>query len=419
MILRFGSTLLEAFGHCKIIRATESFRADHDNQTIKQDGIVFASISVPTVRSIDVDVLVRGNNHPEVMKKLQDIHSWLFNAGVDELYLDKGLTYFYKARCVLASPPEYSGFSARLTFTFECTDFRQYNARTGLPIESSTAALQNFKFAGKHCLTDLGCMFLVDNFDGSPSAIVNKYDISGVSGTLRYDAKSAVLKERTMSGILYFVNTADPNLPLTTSQITERLHSVASFLLRSGRASLVLDEDITREYQAEVLLATQFDQSAWKNGSLKVKFELQPISRDVAASVLSGSHTLVANTNKDIPLTALFARGVSWETPLYITILNTGATPITDLNIQYKDKNNVDAVCRITGSSFSLSGATPVIIDTENYTILRAAVSWIKSLYSGELPSIFPNTAGTFSIQIKSNVATTVTVTVTTKARWV
>jgi len=279
--------------------------------------------------------------------------------------------------------------------------------------------MSNFTFAGRHCLNDVGCVFVMDSFDAIPAPKLNKYEISGISGTLRYDTGEGTLfEERNLSGTLYFVKSTDNGL-MTEQEITNKLLSVSSWLVNSGRASLVLDSDTTRSYQAEIADAQTFSRKDWENGNVKLKFVLQPFSSAVTAKTATSTLSLSANNATDLNLATAVteAGGIGRVTPLTLTITNTGSSSISDLKVQYYNELDVIKTMRLHGNSFALARNETIAINGLSGTITKGATDGVGWLESGDFPVLSVN--GTKKIKFISSTTTTVNVTVSFNARWI
>lgn len=277
----FGGIRPESFGLVKVTGVQDGFMAAREQQTIRRAGSIIASISVPTVREIQVEMLVRANHADELMLTMDKLAAWLEGAGTARLELEQTEGTYYKARCTDMGEPTYSGPSAKFTATFTCTDYRQYNAYNGQPVRGADPPSDNFAFAGKHCLNDMGCMFVLDKRMGVPAVTPSLYDVLGCPGTLRYDQHDIRLSPQQISGKLYFVGRAQDGEILADEEIEERLHAVSSWLILAGRAPLILDSDVTRQYLAEIENAADFTRTEWENGRLDLKLSVQPYSQDV------------------------------------------------------------------------------------------------------------------------------------------
>lgn len=414
--MNFANTYLKSFGYCKVLSWKCSIYSDFERKELTYRGRLLASVEVPTVRQIDALILVRANSKSEVQQKLNDIANWLYGAGTDKLYAESDNTYYYIARCTKVSTPEYSGNSARITVTFTCADNRLYAAYNDQPITTATSEMNNFTFAGKHCLNDMGCVFVMDNMDAVPAIHANKYEISGMSGTLRYSTGDVRYKERQMTGSLYFVKpTANDGL-LSDSEIMDRLHAVASWLGNAERADLILDSDISRKYEAEIVDGASLTRKDWENGSVKIKFTLQPFASSITASEVSSSLALTANTRSNIDLSDMTADGIGATTPLMVSVTNSGSAAITTLRIYYYDETNTLKYMLLNGQDFSLAAGETVTVDSLSMDIVKGSVSGVKWLKSGDFPVLSVN--GTKRIGIYANVATTVDVVISCKVRW-
>lgn len=414
--MNFANTYLKSFGHCKVLSWKCSVYSDFERKELTYRGRLLASVEVPTVRKIDALVLVRANSKSEVQQKLNDIANWLYSAGTDKLFAESDNTYYYIARCTQISTPEYNGNSARVTVTFTCADNRLYTSYNNQPITTATSEMNNFTFDGKHCLNDMGCVFVMDIIDAVPGIYANKYEISGMSGTLRYSSGEIRFREKQMSGSLYFVKpTANDGL-LSDAEIMERLHKVSSWLGNAERASLILDSDISRKYDAEIIDGASLSNKDWENGSVKVKFILQPFASDVSAKSYSGSVTLTANTITNVSMSSLIPDGIGATTPLIVSIKNNGNSPISSLRIYYYDEKDTSKYILLNGSNFSLASGENIIVNSVTGEITKGADQGIKWLKSGDFPVLSVN--GTKSIGFYSDVGTTLDYNVTLNVRW-
>ena len=276
--------------------------------------------------------------------------------------------------------------------------------------------MNNFTVAGKHGLNDMGCVFVMDSMDAVPTAKVNKYEIAGQSGTLRYDSGEGILyEEKSMSGTLYFVKQSSDGL-MSEEEITKKLHSVAAWLGNSGRAQLILDSDVSRYYEAEVDGNQSLSRKDWENGSIKLKMTLQPFASDVTVSASAENLVLSAGTAKEINLSSLLSNGIGYATPLTVSVTNKSATAITDLCIQYYDEKNALKTVRLYSNGFSLSNGQAVTVASLSGPIAKGAEDGIKWLKSGDFPMLSVN--GEKKIKILSGTAATVAVAVSFRARW-
>ncbi|MGN0990252.1 MAG: hypothetical protein ACI4O4_02230 [Candidatus Ventricola sp.] len=406
----------ESFAGVKVTDAKDRFVADRELQTVRRAGNIVSSISVPTVREIIVDMLVRANHADELMLTMDKLAKWLEGAGTARLELEQTEGTYYKARCTGMGDVTYSGPNARFTVTFICMDYRQYNAYNDQPVSGADPSSDNFTFAGMHCLNDMGCMFVMDKRMGVPAVTISKYDVLGIPGTLRYDQNDLILSEQQISGKLYFVNRAQDGEILADEEIEERLHAVSSWLILAGRAPLILDSDVTRQYLAEIENAADFTRIDWENGRLELKMTLQPYSLDTKAASMTKTVSLSANTAQTVDLSALFPRGVGFITPLIVEIKNTGSSAITALEIGYTDRLGAARTARLEGGGFSLSAGQTVQVDGEEAGVTIAGQNAMLG-FTGDFPSVSPD-PGNLAVSLKSGTSASVSITVKARARW-
>ena len=451
-----------------------SYYTDFEHQELVDDGRIISAIEAPTIRQIDVDILLKAESKEMLDYKLREMVDWLLSSGTDKLYSDKDASRYYMARCTKIERPEFRGRAAILHVVFTCRDCRPYDASTGQPIGNIYANasgrpdyFSNFTFKGKHCLNDYSCVFVMESFSFLPEVRRNAYEITGRSGTIRYDA-APMLKERTLSGWLYFVNSSkvsnDPDVynsekPLTKSTtMADHMHGIASWLINSRRASFIFDSDTTREYQAEVISKGELDYSGWANGRLKVEFILQPYSQNITAA----TETIELDVEPGVATSDVFtfinsgaARSAGFPTPIVFSIKNKfisggSSSDYVDLNlikIIGPDENGKSTTFILSGDKILPAPATiggvnyyyRIVIDGRDCTVKLSRVrasngveTFVKDLtqyiQSGDFPHIYPTGSFGWNFIIDdataiasglSNVSAEITVTASANTRWI
>lgn len=408
--MNFNGTYLKSFGHCKVLSWRNSVYTDFDRKELVHNGRVLAAVEVPTVRKIEAIILVRGNSYDDVRHKLESISSWLYEAGTAKLCHETDLTRYFLARCTQVSAPEYNGLSARCTVTFTCSDHRLYASYDDQPVTSEENNMSNFTFAGKHCLNDMGCLFVKDAEPAIPAVMPHVYEISGMNGTLRYNTGTPVLKETSMSGTLYFVKDT-PDGRMTEEEITQKRHDVAAWLINAERAALIMDSDISREYQAEICAEALLNRKDWANGYLKVKFTVQPVSKSVDASSKQQQMQLAAGEAYTLDLNDLTANGIGYQTPLVLSIYVFGENTINQLTVAYNDNGKEKTAVfgpLATDDALYLNGNDGIVQlgGETNFAVMK----------QGEIPVISP--AGDNYLKFTSNVDAELRVIVSCNVRW-
>ena len=412
--MNFNGTYLKSFGHCKVLSWKNSVYTDFDRKEIVHNGRILAAVEVPTVRKIEAAILVRGNSSGDVRHKLERIAAWLYGSGTAKLCHETDLTRYFMARCTQVSTPEYYGHSARCTVTFTCSDHRLYASYDDQPVTSEENDMSNFTFAGKHCLNDMGCLFVKDTEPAVPAVKPHVYEISGMNGTLRYNTGRPVLKETALSGTLYFVK-GSLDGRMTEAEIARQRHEVAAWLINAERASLVMDNDITRVYQAEVVDETLLNRKDWQNGYLKVKFVVQPVCESVDATAMEASIDLVANQPCSIDLSALTPNGIGYETPLAVSITHKAGADITDLVIGY-NAGGVERCFHLSHDDFALSQSETLTI-TSDGSIRVGDEEGIPYIAAGDFPLI--SVGGDNYLKITANASATISLLVQCNVRWI
>ena len=449
----FGNKSLDSFSPAKVLKWDSSLASDFEHQQLAYRGGVLAAAEAPVTKTIEAEILVRGRDYDAIKARLDGIAEWLYGSGVNKLFVRNDTSHYYMARCTQISTPAYNGLSARITVTFLCIDYRLYNVSTDTPVSGTLDTnLSNFTFAGKHCLNDYGCLFIRDSIDALAAARLNKYRIPGQLGTLRYDGRFTEYDERKVSGTLYFVKGAAHNQLMTQTEIDSQMHTIAAWLGNAGRDYLIFDSDTTRRYIAEVekvMIIEGGDKSDWLNGCLRVEITLQSYSEDVEE--VSQTKTLtVSNGFTSIQFSDLLPRGYGYVTPVKMTLVNNGPNAISDLQIRSQKTSGFyisagslnEDLCRIKYGSFPIilvdndnTYERSYEIDTDTSDIVFIAknrtsgtvtrTSHREYLYSGGFPMLFyfpedqrTSSSGFLRFAFYSDVETSLSVTVTARARW-
>lgn len=415
-MMTFGGIKATQFGCTKVTLISDRFTAQMEYETITRAGVHMATIAVPTVREIEVELLVRAPKIKELYKLIEKIGKWLTEPGEAKLELRHTSGKYYKARCKGIEPPSFSGITARLKVTFVCSDYRLYNLYNDKPVSGADPKADNFTFNGKHCLNDMHCMFVLTSKTAVPQISPFKYEVSGRTGTVRYDDDSLILSEGAIRGTLYFVNQVQDGEMLAFEDAEERMHEVASWLACAGRAEFIWDSDVTRVYQAEVEKESLFDREKWSNGKIGITMTIQPLAMDKSAASVTKALSLAAGAATQMDISAALPRGAGYETPLVVSIKNTGSSAITDLSIYYTDMTGTEQQMRFYGGGFSLSAGQTLTVDGEDISSFVGSTNAGKWLYAGDYPRVKP---GAFTIKLKTAAASSVSVTVTARARWI
>ena len=409
--MNFNGTYLRSFGHCKVLSWKNSVYSDFGRKELVHNGCILAAVEVPTVRKIEASILVRGHTCEDIQQKLENIATWLYDSGTARLCHESDLTRYFLARCTQVSKPEYNGLSARCTVTFTCSDHRLYSSFDDQPVATEENNMSNFTFAGKHCLNDMGCLFVKDAEPAIPAVKPHVYEISGMNGTLRYNTGCPVLKETSMSGTLYFVKDT-PDGRMTEDEITQKRHDVAAWLINAERAALIMDSDITREYQAEISAEALLNRKDWANGYLKVKFAVQPVCRSVTASSTLQQIQLAAGETFTLDLKGMTANGIGHQTPLVLSINAIGENTINQLAISYND-NGKEKI-----SVFGPIAANKTLFLNGNDGIVQLnGATDFALMKQGDIPLISP--IGENYLKFTSDAATELRVHISFNARWI
>lgn len=414
--MTFNGIHASQFGCTKVTIISDRFTAPMTHQTVVKNGVVITAVCVPTVREISLELLVRERGHQALYTRLEQINDWLMKSGEAKLELRHTKGTYYKARCKNIEPPLFNGLTARLSVVMMCMDYRLYNKHDNKPVAGADPETDNFTFAGKHCLNDMHCMFVLNSKTAVPQVSAHKYEIPGIAGTVRYDDDNLRIAEKAIKGTLYFVNANENGVPITYEEAENRMMEVSAWLVNAGRASLIWDSDITRVYQVEVENEALFSRTQWENGKLDLTLTAQPLAMDAAQGQVEETLSLSAGTAKAMNIASAFPRGMGYDTPLHIEITNTGTAAITDLTIVYKDRYGKTRKTRYYSGGFSLSVGSTLMVDGEDMSSSVGSTNAAKWLYSGDYPIA---TVGNQSIAIQTASAATVKVIVKANARWV
>ena len=432
----FAGRDIEQTYKAKSINFDVSFYTDFERQQVVDDGAVVAAVEAPTIRQIACDILLKTESKEMLHAKVLEITEWLINAGTDKLYGDLDRSRYYMAKCTKIEPPEYHGLAAILHVTFTCRDCRPYDAGTDQPIGNIYANVDgrpsgyfsNFTFNGRHCLNNMDCVFVIENFTFLPPVKRHAYEIAGRHGTIRYQAGAPITGERSLTGCLYLVNSLHitnntSEKPLVKSTAMNVMHQIADWLINSKRSGFIFDSDTTRRYQADVISAGQLDFEQWRNGRLKVEFILQPYSETIDVSQDEATITVTnaagaGNTfyfmDNTLPVPAAL---VESYTPVVVdidsTIVSGGADnaygDVKALSVGYTDEFGAVKYMILSGDTIipspkSAGGSDPTFfyrlrIDSRDCTVslykvtgsTEAFVSdMTKYVQSGDFPAIYP-----------------------------
>ena len=317
-------------GKVKCLSVGDRFTTQKNYKNIEQMGLIRSYVTMPTVRNIQAGFLVRGRSQDEIDLTLQHVTDWLM-CGEARIQTRQMKETYYKAVCSEIAAPVYSPVSAKFTVTFVCTDYRMYRTYDDKPVSGADPGTDNFTFNGKHCLNDMGCMFVMDERTLTPDINIHKYEIPGRSGTLRYDDKlDYALGEGKIKGTLYMLNTENVGELVPYEEQEQRLKKIYEWLITARRAGFVWDSDPQTTYLAEVEDETTFDRSDWPNGKISIEFVTQPYEtfNEYEEAVLSDSVFSVSGRTT-VDLSALFPNGITNDTGIRISIKNTEPTEST------------------------------------------------------------------------------------------
>lgn len=176
-----------------------------------------------------------------------------------------------------------------------------------------------FWFRGRHS-SELGAAFLVDQWPAAPAASINKYQIGGRHGTVRYPG--AWYQERALSGTLYRLEGG----AMDDGAMLRWAAEVAAWLQAGERGRLALDAAPDRFYLAEIEGELHAYTTGWGLGAMDLEWVLQPFAYAAQPSV--AAVTLSANA----PAAAALRLPGTQEAPVEMEIAASGA--VTRVEIQ-------------------------------------------------------------------------------------
>lgn len=355
-----------------------------ERKIITERGMERASVETPVTRLIEIDFVSTEKTRTAGNSALDNLRA-MANAfagyGISKLVLDDNPGYYYWARAKTFTEPEVIGASAKMTITFECADYNLHSVTDGQTAYSYTGQ-NNFRFGGKHCLIDYGCVFVEDSRQVVPAVNATKYSITGMNGTYRYAQDAPVLDEWVLEGTLYYVFVNNPGTMMQPAVIRERCRNVASWLINTQRGKLVFDADNftpSYEFDAEVVSAQEFSTNDWTNGAIKLRMLVQPVCQ--MSNTESHQFTFENPTpgqvfhGTDIDLSYYGIFKVGYRTPIVLEITNMADTetgdPITgfDLTFPHAGIGTYKQLYHDADEPFSIPPGHTLRIDTENRTI--------------------------------------------------
>lgn len=164
---------------------------------------------------------------------------------------------------------------------------------------------EEFTFGGIHCDAH-NAAFIVDKWPVAAKPTINKYDIPGRHGTVRFPG--TWMQEQTLEGRLYLL-TSDGE-PITYQELHRRKTEISAWLQPGGRKPLVMDAAPDRYYMAEIEQELAIATDDWGNGRIDIVFTVQPfcysLILDTAAVTLNGisaqETTLHVRGNRAAPI---------------------------------------------------------------------------------------------------------------------
>lgn len=206
----------------------------------------------------------------------------------------------------------------------------------------------NFSFAGRHCLTDMGLIYVPTATRPiiAPRSVVS-YTIGGMSGTQAYGDES-IAEAYQETGVLYSAGDLR-----SETEARELWRRVAAWLT-IGRRQLIWDSEPDYYIMAE---ATQLHMSeyGWLDGGLQVTWLCQPYHWERHLQVLAQAELTTAAPAMTAQLHAETGR----PAPVTVSVDVTGTALLTGLEVSVGSK-------RVSLSKMALAGGETLEISMEH-----------------------------------------------------
>lgn len=202
-----------------------------------------------------------------------------------------------------------------------------------------------FTFGGKHSRRDMGVWYIEkDTHPVSADITRNEYTIAGASESVLYPGET--MKAMSFSGTLVLVTE-----PATQAEAQEKIRRIMAWL-GGGRKKLIFDYEPGKYYLAQVDKAATWSLKNWFGGELSVTFTAQPYAYAVSAQT---GETTLAGASGSVSI----AVDTFYPAPLVLVIQNTGAAPITGVQI-LGGKVSLSGMNLPSGSQMTISMETPI-----------------------------------------------------------
>lgn len=350
--------LEKSFG-IKIISVKTSLISEKTD-TLEYKGSVLALCRKPETRTIDVDVLLKTSNSKDLYSKSVNLAEFLETTSFDKLILNETPNQYYLAKCIEISQPTITGSSSKFSLKFKCKKNYAYNLSNDKPIINVEEISTNFTYANKHCLNDLGLVFIQDSISILPKSSGYIYKIDGVDGTIRSDGIR--LEELSLKGDLFVTN--KDYTYLSSKDLNSKIREIKRWLHQSSRERLIFDNDLEYYYLADCFSEINIKNDKWELGSIPVEFVLQPYKYSCKETVIEKQ--LVFDTGSKIEFDSSSFMS-DYEADFLIQIINQGSVPLTNLGLF--SSNNDSISISITPP---LNTNDSLIFRSNNYTAVAS-----------------------------------------------
>lgn len=224
----------------------------------------------------------------------------------------------------------------------------------------------NFSFDGRHCLSDMGLIYVPAPTRNliAPRRVVS-YAVGGVSGRVAYGDDS-VADEYQTTGVLYAAG------DLRSETEARALWRRVAAWLTVGRRQLIWDSEPDRYIIAEAVQLTM-SEYGWLDGGLQVTWLCQPYSWERHLQIAAQ-----AELTTDYPaMVAQLHVETGRPAPVTVQVDVTGTAALTALEIVVGGK-------RVSLAGMELVGGVELEITMEHP--IGATVTWLDGRQSSALP---------------------------------
>lgn len=301
---------------------------------LEYKGSVLALCRKPETRTIDVDVLLKTSNSKDLYSKSVNLAKFLEATGFEKLILNETPNQYYLAKCIEISQPTITGSSSKFSLKFKCKKYYAYNLSNDKPIINVEEISTNFTYANKHCLNDLGLVFIQDSISILPKSSGYIYKIDGVDGTIRSDG--IMLEELSIKGDLFVTN--KDYTYLSSKELNSKIREIKRWLHQPSRERLIFDNDLEYYYLADCFSEINIKNDKWEQGSINVEFILQPYKYSCKETVLEKEFVFDTNSKLTFDSSDFIS---DYETDFSLKIINQGTIKLSHIGLLSSNNDKI------------------------------------------------------------------------------